>query len=76
MTKKLFAQAIAKFSLGMVLVGALIFLPSGTLAFFNGWLFMGILFVPMFFAGVVIMVKSPDLLKKRLDFASRFFWYA
>ena len=67
MTLKLFAQAIIKFLLGVLLVGALIFLPAGTLAFFNGWLFMGILFVPMFFAGIVMMAKNPELLKKRLD---------
>ena len=45
----------------------LIFLPAGTLAFFNGWLLMAILFVPMLFAGIVMMFKNPDLLKKRLD---------
>ena len=67
MTKKLFIQALLKFSLGIVLVGLLIFLPAGTLNFFGGWLFMGILFIPMFFAGVVMMVKNPMLLKIRLD---------
>ena len=66
MTKELFAQAIAKFLLGVVLVGILIFLPAGTLAFKNGWLFMGLLFVPMFCAGLVMMAKNPELLKKRL----------
>ncbi len=67
MTKKLFIQAIIKFLSGVVLVGLLIFLPAGTLLFFNGWLFMGILFVPMFFAGIVMMFKNPDLLKSRLN---------
>ena len=67
MTKKLFAQAILKFALGVVLVGALVFLPAGTLAYWNGWLFVGILFVPMFFAGIVMMIKNPALLAKRLD---------
>ena len=67
MTKKLFVQAIAKFTLGVLLVGLLIFLPAGTLAFRNGWLFMGILFVPMFCAGIVMMFRNPELLKKRLD---------
>lgn len=67
MSKKLFVQAIAKFLLGVVLVGALIFLPAGTTAFFGGWLLMGILFVPMFLAGIVMMLKNPDLLKKRLN---------
>ena len=67
MSKKLFVQAIAKFLLGVVLVGALIFLPAGTTEFFGGWLLMGILFVPMFLAGIVMMLKNPDLLKKRLN---------
>lgn len=64
---KLFLQAIIKFLFGVVLVGALLFLPAGTLSFFGGWLLMGILFIPMFFAGLVMMVKSPNLLKSRLD---------
>ena len=67
MTKKMFIHAITKFLLGVVLVGLLIFLPAGTLAFVNGWLLMGILFVPMFFAGIVMMFQNPELLKKRLN---------
>ena len=67
MTFKLFIQAILKFSLGVVLVGALIFLPAGTLNFVGGWLLMGILFVPMFCAGIVMMIKNPMLLASRLD---------
>ena len=67
MTKKLLIQAILKFVLGVLLVGALIFLPAGTFFFINGWLFMGILFVPMFGAGLVMMFRNPELLKKRLD---------
>lgn len=67
MTVKLFFQAISKFLLGVILVGVLIFLPAGTLEFLNGWLLMGILFVPMFFAGIVMMIKNPELLTKRLD---------
>ena len=67
MTKKLFIQAILKFTLGIILVGLLIFLPAGTFAFWNGWLFMGILFIPMFCAGIVMMFKNPDLLRKRLN---------
>ena len=66
MSKHLFLQAISKFLLGVVLVGLLIFLPAGTLAFWNGWLLMGILFVPMFCAGLVMMGKNPDLLESRL----------
>lgn len=67
MTAKLFIQAITKFILGVLLVGCLVFLPAGTFAFMNGWIFMGILFVPMFLAGLVMMAKNPELLKKRLD---------
>ena len=67
MTKALFVQAIAKFSLGVVLVGVLLFLPAGTLAYPGGWRLMAILFIPMFAAGLVMMRKNPDLLKKRLQ---------
>ena len=67
MTRKLFIQAILKFIFGVILVGLLIFLPAGTLAFFNGWLLMGILFIPMFLAGIVMMFKNPNLLKSRLN---------
>ncbi|MBR0454342.1 MAG: isoprenylcysteine carboxylmethyltransferase family protein [Clostridia bacterium] len=67
MTVKFFIQAIAKFLLGVVLVGVLLFLPAGTFSFFNGWLFMSILFIPMFLAGIVMMFKNPALLKSRLD---------
>lgn len=67
MTKQLFFQAIIKFTLGVILVGLLIFLPAGTIHFWNGWLLMGLLFIPMFCAGVVMMFKNPYLLQKRLD---------
>ncbi len=67
MTTKLFFQAIIKFLLGVLLVGLLVFLPAGTLEYWNGLLFMGILFVPMFIAGIVMMIKSPQLLEKRLN---------
>ena len=66
MNGRLFIQAILKFLSGVVLVGLFVFLPAGTLAYFQGWLFMGILFIPMFCAGIVMMFKNPDLLKKRL----------
>ena len=66
MTKKLFWSAIIKFTAGVLLVGALIFLPAGTLRFPGGWLLMGILFVPMFLAGLVMMAKDPNLLRSRL----------
>lgn len=67
MTKKLFISAIVKFTLGLILVGLFVFLPAGTFSYFQGWLFMGILFVPMFLAGIVMMFKSPELLQKRLN---------
>ena len=67
MTVKLFLGAITKFLLGIILIGALIFLPAGTFYYFNAWLLMGILFIPMFFAGIVMMFKNPELLQSRLD---------
>lgn len=67
MTKKLFLQALAKFSCGVIAIGVLLFLPAGTFRWRNGWLLMGILFVPMFCAGIVMMLKNPELLKKRLN---------
>ncbi|MBQ6197077.1 MAG: isoprenylcysteine carboxylmethyltransferase family protein [Lachnospiraceae bacterium] len=67
MNAKLFVQAIAKFLFGLLLVAALIFLPAGTLAYWQGWLLIGILFIPMFLAGLVMMKKSPELLRKRLN---------
>jgi len=66
-TAKLTFEAIAKFTLGVVVVGVLIFLPAGTLAFCKGWLFMAVLFVPMLAAGIIMLVKSPELLASRLD---------
>ncbi len=67
MTRGLFCQAILKFILGAVVIGILIFLPAGTFHYWNAWLLIGILFVPMFFAGIVMMSKNPELLKKRLN---------
>ncbi|MBR6682465.1 MAG: isoprenylcysteine carboxylmethyltransferase family protein [Clostridia bacterium] len=67
MTGKFFIEAITKFFAGVVLVGLLIFLPAGSLSYYNGWLFMGILFIPMFFAGIFMMIKNPSLLRSRLD---------
>ena len=64
---KLFLQAIIKIVLGIFIVGLLIFVPANTLNFWNGWVFMGLLFIPMFIAGIVMMIKTPDLLKRRLD---------
>lgn len=67
MDQKLFVQAISKFAGGVLLLGLLLFLPAGTFSFWQGWLLMGILFIPMFIAGLVMMKKSPDLLRKRLN---------
>ena len=67
MNKELFAQAIGKFLGGLVLVGLLLFLPAGTLHWPQAWLLIGILFGPMFIAGLVMMRKSPELLRKRLN---------
>lgn len=67
MTVKLFVQAIVKYVMGLLVVSLLIFLPAGIIAFINGWLFIGLLFIPMFFAGILLMIKNPTLLRKRLD---------
>ena len=67
MDTKLLTQALAKVSLGVVLMGLLLFLPAGSFRYWQGWLLMGILFVPMFIAGFVMLFKNPDLLRKRLN---------
>ncbi len=67
MTLKLLVQATSKFLLGVILVGLLIFLPAGSISFFNGWLLICVLFVPMLLAGIVMAILKPELLKKRLN---------
>ena len=67
MEKQLFGRAITRFLSGVMILGLLLFLPAGTLAWPDGWLLMGILFVPMFAAGLVMLAKSPELLRKRLS---------
>ena len=67
MDMKLFLSAIIKFFIGFILVGLLVFVPAGTLSYFNGLLFMGLLFIPMFIAGIILMFKDPDLLRRRLN---------
>ncbi len=64
---KLMASASVKFLMGLVLVGLLVFLPAGTMHFLGGWLFMAVLFVPMLIAGIVMLLCSPGLLRKRLN---------
>ena len=67
MERKLLIQALTKFSAGLLAFGVLLFLPAGTFRYPQGWLLTGILFVPMFAAGLVMMKKNPDLLRKRLN---------
>ena len=64
---KLLRSALVKFLCGLLLVGLVLFLPAGTLSYPNGWLFMGVLFVPMLILGVILFLKAPGLLQKRLD---------
>ena len=63
----LFLQAIGKFLLGVIVIGMLLFLPAGSLQYWQGWLLMGILFVPMFCVGLVMMANNQELLRKRLS---------
>ena len=67
MNKNLLLNAITKYISGVLLITILLFIPAGTLNYWNAWLFMGILFIPMFIAGIILMIKNPILLKKRLD---------
>ena len=67
MDKKLFFQALSKFLIGFIIICALLFIPAGTLDYPNGWLFITLLFIPMFFAGIIMLFKSPNLLRRRLN---------
>ena len=67
MNKKLFLNAITRYILGVILVSVLLFVPAGTINYWNAWLFMGLLFIPMFIAGIILIFKNPTLLKSRLD---------
>lgn len=69
--KKLFIQASTRFILGLIVIALLLFVSSGTLNYWNAWLFMGILFIPMFIAGIVLMIQNPGLLRKRLNAAEK-----
>ena len=71
MDRRLFAQAMGKFSAGVLLVAALLFIPAGSLSYWQGWLLMGVLFIPMFCAGLVMLWRSPELLRKRLSARER-----
>ena len=63
---KLLFSALTKFLCGLILVGALLFLPAGGFAYAGGWIFIGLLFIPMIFLGIVLFIKAPELLQKRL----------
>ncbi len=67
MNKELFFKAVSKFILGVLLVGLLLFIPAGSLEYWNAWVFMGILFIPMFIGSIILLFKNPMLLKLRLD---------
>ena len=64
---KLFFQALSKFLIGLIIICILLFIPAGTINYPNGWLFIALLFIPMFFAGIIMLFKSPDLLRRRLN---------
>ena len=71
MNVKLFFQAIIKYVFGILIVGSLLFIPANSFEYWNGWLFMGLLFIPMFIAGIILMINNPELLKKRLNAKER-----
>nr|WP_295608393.1 isoprenylcysteine carboxylmethyltransferase family protein [uncultured Methanobrevibacter sp.] len=64
---KLFFQALSKFLIGLIIICILLFIPAGTINYPNGWLFIALLFIPMLFAGIIMIFKSPDLLRRRLN---------
>ena len=67
MNIKLFIEAIMKYLFGVIIVGLLLFIPANSFQYYNGWLLMGLLFIPMFIVGIIMMIKDPNLLKNRLD---------
>jgi len=67
MNKKLFFQAITKYIIGLIVVGCLLFIPANSLEYWNGWLLIGLLFIPMLIAGIILMIKNPELLQRRLN---------
>ena len=67
MDKRLFVQAIVKYLSGILLISALLFIPAGTLKFWNAWLLIAVLFIPMLLIGFVLAIKNPELLRKRLN---------
>lgn len=71
MCLRLLLSALTKYLVGVVIVGALVMLPAGSVGYWQGWLFMAVLFIPIFIAGVVMLVRSPELLEKRLSAKER-----
>lgn len=67
MDVKLFAHALTKFFFGIIIIALLLFISAGSLNYFNGWLFIALLFIPMFIVGIIMFIKSPELLKRRLN---------
>lgn len=67
MSFKLFIEALIKFLLGLIIVEILLFIPAGTFEYLEAWIFLGLLFIPMFIAGTILMLKNPELLQKRLN---------
>jgi protein-S-isoprenylcysteine O-methyltransferase Ste14 len=67
MDTKLFLQALSKFLIGLIIICILLFVPAGTINYQNGWLFIALLFIPMFIAGIIMFIKVPDLLRRRLN---------
>ena len=67
MDKELFKQSLTRYLFGVIVLGFLLFLPAGSFHYWQGWLLMGILFIPMCVAGIVLLATNPDLLRKRLN---------
>lgn len=67
MNKKLFTEAILKYISGLIIVSLLLFIPAGSLKYQEAWIFLGLLFIPMFIVGIILIFKNPRLLKSRLD---------
>ena len=67
MNIQLLIHGLIKYISGALVIFVLLFLPAGSFSYWNGWLFMGLLFIPMFFAGMIMFIKNPSLLKSRLD---------
>lgn len=67
MNSRLLIQTLIKFITGLAAFGLLLFLPAGTIHFWNAWLLIGVLFVPMFLLGIILLLKAPELLAKRLN---------